>query len=172
MKHLTTLALAALVTLAGACGGSAEENAQAQPRSDLPERFFLADAPAGAIDVGAAHASAQDGESVVVRGAVGGSAKPFVEGLAAFTIVDPALASCVDDGMGCTTPWDYCCEDPGAVASKSATIELREGDAPLAASPRGFHGLDHLVTVLVQGTARRDAQGNLTIVATGLHPLP
>jgi hypothetical protein len=172
MKTLKSLAAASLLFLTTACGGSTAEDAQAPPRSDLPEHFYLAELPDGALDVGAAHDSAEDGDLVVVRGAVGGSAKPFVEGLAAFTIVDPALESCVGDGMGCPTPWDYCCEDPQTIAQRSATIELREGDTPLAASPRGFHGLDHLVTVVVQGTARRDERGNLTIVATGLHPLP
>jgi hypothetical protein len=171
-KTLTFLACAAFLSLVASCGGSSGEHAEAPPRSDLPERFYLADVPDGVIDVGAAHESAEDGDPIVVRGVVGGSAKPFVEGLAAFTVVDAALESCVGDGMGCPTPWDYCCEDPHTIAVSSATIELREGDAPLAASPRGFHGLDHLVTVVVQGTARRDERGNLTLVATGLHPQP
>ena len=168
MKTLLPLAL----VLACACGGSASDPNSEAPRSDLPERFYLASAPAGAVDVGALHTSAKDGEAVVVRGVVGGSERPFIEGLAAFTLVDPALKSCVGDGMGCLTPWDYCCVDPATMAANSATIELFEEGGLAAASPRGFHGLDHLVTVVVQGTAKRDAQGNLTIVASGLHPLP
>jgi len=56
-------------------------------RPTLPEHFYLAQAPAGAIDVTAAHASVKDGDPIVVRGAVGGSQEPFVAGLSAFTIV-------------------------------------------------------------------------------------
>jgi len=172
MQTLQCTALSALLLISAACGGSVEERTEAPPRSDLPERFYLAAAPAGALDVAAVHASAKEGDAVVVRGAVGGSETPFVTGLAAFTIVDPALKSCVGDAMNCPTPWDYCCVDPGTLARGSATIELTENGKLLAASPRGFHGLDHLVTVVVQGTAKRDAQGNLTVLATGLHPLP
>lgn len=128
--------------------------------------------PADAVDVVAAHANAKDGTEIVVRGVVGGSEQPFVEGLAAFTIVIPALKSCVGDGTGCLTLWDYCCVDPGTLASGSATTEFREGDKLLAASPRGFHGLDHLKTVVVADTASRDSHGNPTIVARGLHPMP
>jgi hypothetical protein len=173
MKTLKTLALAVLVALPAACGGSATESTQAPPRSDLPERFYLVDVPAGAVGVGAAHESAREGETVVVRGIVGGSPQPFVEGLAAFTLVDPSVENiCVRETDHCPTPWDYCCADPQTLLVNSATIEIGEDGKPLAASPRGFHGLDHLVTVVVQGTARRDEQGNLTVVATGLHPLP
>jgi hypothetical protein len=172
MKTLHTLSLCALLLVAAACSDAARQNGSETSSSDLPERFYLAESPPGAVDVGAAHASARDGDTVVVRGAVGGSESPFVEGLAAFTIVDPALKSCVGDGMNCPTPWDYCCVDPVTLSANGATVELRQDGQLLAASPRGFHGLEPLVTVLVQGTARRDAQGNLTIVATGLHPLP
>ena len=121
--------------------------------------------------MGAARADATDGGTVTVRGVVGGSKKPFIEGLAAFTIVDPALESCVGDGMGCKTPWDYCCVDPQTIAENSMTVEFREGDATLTSSPRGLNGLDPLATVVVQGVAERDARGNVTIVASGLRVL-
>ncbi len=174
-KRLKPLVPAILLslTLPIACGGSSKPTeAPSVELWRVPERFWLAELPAGAVDVAAAHQSATDGTEIVVRGVVGGSEEPFVEGLAAFTIVDPAEKSCVGDGMGCATPWDYCCVDPATLAKASATIELHEGDVLLAARPRGFHGLDHLVTVVVSGTARRDAHGNLTVVARGLHPLP
>ncbi len=170
-KHLPAILLA--LALPVACGdSSADAKTTKSASAAVPERFFLVETPAGAVDVTAAHASVKDGEEVVVRGVVGGSEQPFVAGLAAFTIVDPALKSCEDDGMGCKTPWDYCCVDPTTLAKGSATIELREGEKLLAAAPRGFHGLDHLKTVVVAGTASRDSHGNLTIVARGLHPLP
>jgi hypothetical protein len=170
MKELSRFALALLACFASACGG--DKSAQGAPvTSNLPERFLLDAAPPGAQDVGAVRQSAQPGQEVVVRGVVGGSERPFVAGLAAFTLVDPALKSCVGDGMGCKTPWDYCCVDPQTIAHNSVTVEFRESGRPLAASPRGFHGLDHLKTVVVRGVAERDAQGNVTIVASGVRPL-
>ena len=171
MHTLTRIATAIALAAAAACGG--HDASQAAPQSsDLPERFYLAQAPSGAVDVGAAHASAKDGEQVTVRGSVGGSEFPFVEGVAAFTIVDPALKSCENDGMDCPTPWDYCCVDPAALVKGTAMVEVTEGGQLLKTSPRWFHGLDHLVTVVVQGTAKRDANGNLSIAATGIHPQP
>ena len=169
MKALSRFALVLFIGFASACG--VEGSTQIAPSSDLPERFLLATAPADAQDVGAVWQSAQAGADVAVRGVVGGTEKPFVEGLAAFTLVDPALKSCVGDDMGCKTPWDYCCVDPGTIAKNSVTVEFRDGTRPLAASPRGFHGLDHLKTVVVRGVVERDAQGNVTIVASGVRPL-
>jgi hypothetical protein len=160
-----------LPLLLQACGDPSPSRPTATPTGQLlPERFHLPSPPPGAVDVAAAHAHARDGEEVVVRGVVGGSVKPFVAGLAAFTIVDLALRDCVDDGMHCKTPWDYCCVDPSEIARGSATVEFHEGGALLAADPRGFHGLDHLVRVIVQGTARRDERGNLE--ASGICPEP
>lgn len=171
MRNLNLVAASALLCAAAACGGQGASQS-AESRSNLPERFHLAQAPSGAVDVSAVHANAKDGEPIVVRGSVGGSEDAFVEGVAAFTIVDPALKSCENDGMDCPTPWDYCCVDPSTLAKSSAMVEISEGGQLLKASPRYFHGLDHLTSVVVQGTAKRDAQGNLTVVATGLHPLP
>ena len=37
---------------------------------------------------------------------------------------------------------------------------------------RGFHGLDHLKKVVVRGTAEKDPQGNLTVVAKGVFVRP
>lgn len=165
MQMQRTLSLA--LVLAAACG---EPKVSDVERTTLPEHFYLAQAPAGAIDVAAAHASVKDGDPIVVRGAVGGSQEPFVAGLSAFTIVDSSLKSCVGDGTNCQTPWDYCCADPASLAKGSATIELVEDGELLKSTARGFHGLDHLDTVVVQGTAKRDAQGNLTVLATGVHP--
>lgn len=165
--HPKTLFLALLTALPLACSDSPPRSAA--PTSDLPASYHLASEPPGALSVIEVHKNAKDGDAVVVVGDVGGSATPFVSGAAAFTLVDSSMKSCVNDGMNCATPWDYCCEDPAAMQLATATIEFRAGDAVISASPRGFHGLDHLKRVVVKGTAKRDAQGNLTIVAEGVH---
>ncbi len=169
MRHFG-LHLLPLFLLFSACTAEAPQGGPASP--DLPARFWSATEPAGAQPVAQVHAAAQDGQRVVLLGAVGGARKVFVDGAAVFTLVDPALVSCVGDGMGCKTPWDYCCEDPDALRRGTATIELREGDRPLPVSPRGFHGLDHLSMVVVEGLAERDAAGNLVVAADRLHVRP
>lgn len=167
MQRLNPI-LCLLACLALGCG-EAEPDAEPVPVSELPERFLLSAEPEGVLDVAEARAAAVQGERIAVRGVVGGSPTPFVHGLAAFTLVDPALESCVGDGSGCPTPWDYCCVDPKALLEGSVTVEFRDGPDPLPAGARGFHGLDHLSEVVVAGRAELDPRGNVTVVATGLH---
>ncbi len=171
MKTLVSLLLLFVPVLAPSCGQDATEatDAVATP-SQVPERFWLESPPPDTQDVGAARVALEDGAKVSVRGVVGGSRKPFVDGLAAFMLVDPALKSCVGDGMNCPTPWDYCCEDPQVMAQNTVTVELREGDRILAANLEGLQGLEHLATVVVQGVAETDPRGNVTVVASGVYP--
>lgn len=170
MRIPTSLA-SSLLVLAASC--SVEESRVPQtPASSVPARFWSGAEPAEARSVSAVHAAAQDGEHVVLVGAVGGAAKVFVDGAAVFTLVDLELRDCVGDGMGCRTPWDYCCVDPQALRRGTATIELREEGRLVPASPRGFHGLDHHSVVVVEGRAERDPAGNLVVAAERLHVRP
>ncbi|NIL95714.1 MAG: hypothetical protein GTO53_00715, partial [Planctomycetales bacterium] len=85
--------------------------AAAQPPGPAPNRskYVLADEPAGAQGVRQVRQAAKDQDEVIVVGRIGGLANPWVEGRAAFSIVDPALKSCHDMGDDdCPTPWDYC----------------------------------------------------------------
>ncbi len=54
----------------------------------------------GALPVGEARAKSEDGQEVTLVGRIGGSTKPFVDGLAAFTIVDAKVPYCGKD-EGC-----------------------------------------------------------------------
>lgn len=49
------------------------------------------------------------------------------------------------------------------------TIEFHDEDKLRKVSARGWHGIDHLVEVTVQGKVKKDAQGNVVLVATGIH---
>jgi len=181
MKTLAYPLLLLVPICAASCGGDSTDEAPVDPiasgasgasgQPELPERYWLASAPADARDVGAARADLTDGATVTVRGVIGGSKRPFVEGLAAFTLVDPALESCVGEGGACKTPWDYCCVDPQTISENSATVEFRDGDTLLETSLRGMNGLEPLATVVVQGVAERDPQGNVTIVSSGVRVL-
>jgi len=71
--------------------------------------YLLDSEPAGARGVIEVRAAAKDRDEVVVVGRIGGSANPWVEGRAAFSIVDPSIKSCADCGSDdCEKPWDYC----------------------------------------------------------------
>ncbi|TAJ05089.1 MAG: hypothetical protein EPO68_16580 [Planctomycetota bacterium] len=156
-----------VVPLLAACGGT---ETSAPPKSSVPEKFFLASAPAGAVTPLALRASEPPATPIAVTG----RAMDFVDNRSAFRMIDASLKSCADMGGSdhCATPWDYCCEDPASRTAATITVELREGDQLLPSSVRGFHGLDHLTMVTVAGTITKDAAGNLTLVASGVHPKP
>lgn len=134
-------------------------------------KYVLATEPSGAKGVVEVRQASKDGDEVVVLGRIGGSKAPFVDGIAAFTIVDPGLSPCKPD-CGCPTPWDYCC-DPGELLTHKATVKIvGDGGAPLEVDARDLLGAKELATVVVRGRAKRDEAGNLTILADGLYVRP
>ena len=163
----------ALVTLAiGAAGCQSEATTTSKAGSTKSASSFLADTePADAMPVGEARAKTEDGQTVTLVGRIGGSSKPFVEGLAAFTIVDPKVPYCAAD-EGCPTPWDYCCETD-AVKGNIATVKVvDETGKPVSQSARDLLNVKELSTVVVKGKAKRDEQGNLTIAANQVFVRP
>lgn len=164
IRSILSSSFAAALLLA--CGESEPSPPPAAAGSTLPETFWSAQAPSDPVEVTDLRGLA-DGAEIAVRGEV----RDFVAGRSAFTLADHALTSCaemeVDDH--CATPWDFCCEDPKALAEGTALVEFRRDGELLAAAVRGFHGLDHLSDVVVSGTLAVDEVGNLLVVASGLH---
>jgi hypothetical protein len=126
--------------------------------------YVLATEPEGAAGVGEVRESSNDKDEVTVVGRIGGSEEPFVDGLAAFTIVDPKVAHCSEE-EGCPTPWDYCCTQ-NEVKDNIATVRVVDDQGQLVAQDaKELLGVKELSTVVVKGTAQRDDQGNLTVLA-------
>jgi hypothetical protein len=140
--------------------------------AELPAGLFVAAPPADAKPVTAAKAAAKPGEVIVVRGYVGGRAKPIADGRALFTIVDGATApQCGGPDDHCPTPWDACCADKAAIAAGSATVQIAADDGkPLAAVIDGVNGFKPGATVVVAGTvAASSSEKVLIISATAIH---
>ena len=150
-----------MVGMLGCSRGDAPRlDAQGSPGSP----YLATSQPEGTVDVGEARASAVDERPVVVVGRIGGSEKPFVDGLAAFTIVDRKVPHCGAE-ESCPTPWDYCCQQP-AVKDNIATVKVVDGEGKLVPQDaRQLLGVKELSLVVVRGTARCDAQGNLALLA-------
>lgn len=148
-------------TLVLGCG-TPEANVPGQ--AVVPSEVRAAAEPPGGVGVAEAKKAATDGSEVVVIGRIGGSQKPFVSGLAAFTIVDPKLSHCPPE-EGCETPWDYCC-DPNAIKNNIAMIKLVDKDGKVMPSnATTVLGVKELATVVVKGTAKRGVDGTLTILS-------
>ncbi len=121
--------------------------------------------PSGVVPVGDARQAVKDGDAVTLVGIIGGSKEPFINGLAAFTIVDPKVSYCPPE-EGCPTPWDYCCTQ-NEVKENIATVKIVNADGkPVAEDARQLLGVKELSSVVVDGTAKRDDQGNLSVLAT------
>jgi hypothetical protein len=176
MKKANTrglLLLAALVTVG--CdpgGGSSERPAPAGPSAE-GARYLLSSEPAGARGVADTRREAKDGDAVVVVGRIGGQENPWVEGRATFQIVDPSLKSCKECEENCPTPWDYCCTPKEELLKMMTTVKVVDGQGrPVPTDARQLLGLKELQTVVVRGKAKRDDQGNLTVLADGLFVRP
>lgn len=154
--------LAAILVSTG-CTESTEPTSQV---AGTGTEFLLVDSPANAQGVAQARETAPDEEEVTVAGRIGGSGAPFVEGIAAFSIVDEELKWCADD-EGCPTPWDYCCSDK---KGKLAVVKIVGPDGqPLSEDARALLGVKELSKVVVRGKAQRDDHGNLTVQAEKVH---
>lgn len=176
---LSAIFLAAAVTGCDDASDTASQPAvpqAARGAQALPADLVLGEAPAGAKDVVAVKGEAKVGDTVVVRGRVGGSPSPLVEGRASFQLIDASLKACGEGNPDdkCETPWDFCCEDPKAIAAHSASIQVVGADGrPMRSGLKGVGGLKPLSEVTVKGTvAQGSDSGALVINATGLHVKP
>lgn len=137
----------------------------------LPANFMLAKQPEGAKWVEEAKETAKTGDKVLIRGRIGGSTAPFVEGRAVFTLMGDGIKACSTrtEDKCCNTPWDYCCETAEAIAKHSATIQVVDADGvPLRTGLKGIGGMKELSEVIVQGTVK-EAKGKVLIVnSTGI----
>lgn len=168
MNEMRMLYFVAGLLLVSVALTGCEYSAESAPSID-GSRFLLTTEPEGALDVLKARESAQDDDDVVVIGRIGGSENPWVDGRAAFTIVDRSLTACSDrEGDNCLTPWDYCCEPELAKATVSVRVVDENGDI-VPSSAKELLQLKELDTVVVRGKAERDADGNLKVLASNVY---
>jgi hypothetical protein len=170
--------VAALTTamLAG-CEKSAEQTGKPSQageaqRDPLPADFFVDREPAGAKDVDEIRKSAKPGESVVMRGRIGGGKEPFVSQRAAFTVVDHSLKSCENMGADhCPTPWDYCCE---RWPEHSVAVQVVGANGkPLTHDLNGEKGVKPLADVIVIGKVSEKSDASTVVVnATAIYVRP
>lgn len=156
--------IATALSVAG-CGSPTAPEEPAVPGGEASGSAYLMNAePQDSMPVGAVRESAQDGQQVSLVGLIGGSTEPFVEGVAAFTIVDPKVPYCHDE-EGCPTPWDYCCTQD-QVRVNIATVKVVDpAGSVVATDARQLLGVEELSEVVVSGQVQRDEAGNLTVTA-------
>jgi hypothetical protein len=171
---LVGLVVLATVIVSGCERAGESKNPSGPPAIKTDESgsgYLLAKEPEGAKPVLDVKQAAKDGDEVLIVGRVGGRVEPFVQGRASFTIVDPSLKSCSDiEGDNCENPWDYCCVNPSDLARATVLVKfVDEMGKTLDRDARELLGVEPLQTVVVRGKAKRDADGNLTVLASALH---
>lgn len=141
--------------------------------SQAGSQYLLSAEPQAAKSILQVREESKQGDEVVLVGRIGGDVNPWVEGRAAFSLVDLSAKACSDiPGDSCPTPWDYCCETDKLVKGKTL-IKLVGGDGqPVATDARELLGVKELDTLVVQGKAQRDDSGNLTILASKIFVRP
>jgi hypothetical protein len=144
------------------CGYSSTSRNSADPS---PE-FHLAAEPEGAVEVLDAKDQAKDGEPIVVVGRLGGGLTPWVDGRAAFLLVDTRILPACDEDSECETDCAFCAKE---MMAASTMVKFIGNDGKvLPVDARTLLGVKEEETVVVQGVANRDKEGNVSIAAKGI----
>ncbi len=166
-----TIVLASITAFALGSAGCEKKTTTTTSGSPTSAAWRLASMPADATGVKQAKDTAAEGDTVTVRGIIGGRMDAINKDSAFFVMVDPGVHNeCVGDDDHCSTPWDYCCASPEEVKAGSATVQLVDADGNMLEFDLTAQGIKPLDEVIVVGTvAARPTPQVLTIRATGLH---
>jgi hypothetical protein len=169
-RNLLTGAIAATL-LACLCGVLLAQSAES-PEKTAGKKYLLEKQPEKFQDVNAVRKEAKDQQDVVVVGRIGGRKNPWVKDTAAFSIVDRSLTPCNEmPGDTCKTPWDYCCETN--LPKSTLFVMVYDGyGKPVKKDARALLGVRELDTIVIQGKAKRDKAGNVTIIASQMYVAP
>ena len=133
------------------------------------QKFVLSSEPGEVQTVIDVRKSAKDDDEVVLVGKIGGSENPWIEGRAIFTLVDESLKSCDQiPGDNCPVPWDYCCATDKLKDASALIKFVDENGQPIKTDARELLGVRELTQVVIKGKAKRDDDGNLTVLASGV----
>ena len=163
----------AIVTWVGCGQAPAPSVPVSTVASKAGAQYLLAAEPQAAKSILQVREESKQGDEVVLVGRIGGDVNPWVEGRAAFSLVDLSAKACSDiAGDSCPTPWDYCCETDKLVKGKTLIKLVGDDGQPVATDARELLGVKELDTLVVQGKAQRDDSGNLTILASKIFVRP
>jgi len=154
-----TIAAIAVTLLIGIVTSAGADN----PMPALPPDLFVTTPPPNAVGVGEARRAAREGQPIVVRGRIGGMAKPIANKYAMFLLTDLSLELCKD---GCAAP----CKVPKEqVLAGTATVQVADsGGRPMKVSVEGRNGLRPLAEVVVKGTVGKLDQNVMIINAQNI----
>ena len=151
--------------------GCSEGSTSAQARVTSDAAWVLASAPEGAMSVTQAKAEMSVGDTVILRGIIGGSRAPISAQSPVFTVIDTGLFNqCTTGDDHCNTPWDYCCAAPSDLKANAATVQVIDASGTPITDSVTAHGFAPLDEIIVVGTVgpRPNAEV-LTVRARGIY---
>lgn len=169
-KYSATLLVIGCLTVAVGCNSSPETTeVQGTAAHVNGDQFKLGEEPEGALGVISAREAAEDGEPLVLVGRVGGSENPWIDGRAAFTLLDASISVVAEgedseEGELCTGD---CCAKELAGCTTLVKVVDEKGQL-VAVDSRKLLGLKESDMVVVQGTAKKDDSGNFVMLARGV----
>lgn len=156
------------IALSVGCGRVSDTTPAAAAAVDA-SLYQLTEEPDGAVGVIAARESAEDGTPLVLVGRVGGATKPWVDGRAAFTMLDASM-SVVAEGES-SDEAELCLGDCCAANREGCTTLVKVVDEQgrlVRVDSRDLLGLKKSDMVVVQGIAQKDQAGNFVMLAKGV----
>ncbi len=160
------IGLTAIGALLCLCSAGCMGSSATAPANTENSQFKLASEPPGACDVMDFRDKAKDGQSFVVLGRVGGGVNPWIEGRAAFVLVDERVTASCEEGQ-CETDCPQCAQQL-AEATTLVKFEDEQGKV-LAVDARELLGVKEQQIVVIRGIASRDKAGNVSIAADGIY---
>ena len=171
--RITTIASALWITAAliSGCGDAPAVQSRTAAAEDQIDgaKYMLAEEPDDAIGVIDARQSASDGAPLTVVGRIGGTSSPWVDGRAAFTLLDASLvlvaegADAGDSGDGQICMGD-CCAAERAHATMLVKI-LADNGRVMEVDSRDLLRIAENDMVVVRGKATKDNSGNVALIA-------
>jgi len=133
-------------------------------------RYLLPKEPDGAVGVMIAREEAKDQDEIVLVGRIGGQKNPWIEGRAAFLMIDAAMTVVADgetseEGQVCM---DDCCASLRADCTTLVKIVDERGSV-LAVDARKLLSASENDMVVVKGRVQRDDEGSFSVAANGVY---
>lgn len=175
VRYLETIGfmLLLLVGVSG-CGQPAAQAISTTSTKTRPidkSKYILNEEPDGAVGVMIAREDAKDQDDIVLLGRIGGRKNPWIEGRAAFMVVDAAM-TVVADGKNSGASqicMDDCCDQLRTGCTTLVKIVDDQGK-PLAIDARDLLDAKENDIVVVQGKVQRDeGEGTFTVIASGVY---
>ncbi len=167
-----TAAAVILLTIAAGCSRQSSESAQNPVPADFDvSRYLLSEEPAGAMGVIEAREKTQNDEPVVLVARIGGSKTPWIDGRAAFMVIDAGMILVADgtdaaEGEICL---DSCCASLLTDCTTLVKIVDAEGKV-VPVDARQMLKADVNDMIVIRGKITRDEeQGTFAVLADGVH---